>query len=190
MNTLSQSLTKLTLLISFLVLAAGTAQAQAARLQMGQLDSLVGRAKEAVDVNVDERMIQLTLKFFGKDEDEKEIKQVITGLKGIYVKSFEFEKDGEYSANDFESISSQLKNPAWSRILNVTSKKDGAIEVYMMHTGSEIGGLAVLATNTKELTVVNIIGPVDIEKLAKLEGQFGVPDLEIEIPPKPTEKKN
>jgi hypothetical protein len=37
-----------------------------------------------------------------------------------------------------------------------------------------------LATDPKEITFVNIIGPVDLEKLSELEGQFGIPELEIE----------
>jgi len=43
-----------------------------------------------------------------------------------------------------------------------------------------IGGLAVIATDDRELTVVNLVGPVNLDKLAKLEGQFGVPELGIE----------
>jgi hypothetical protein len=51
-----------------------------------------------------------------------------------------------------------------------------------MLSGDQISGLAVLSTDDKELTVVNIIGPVDLDKLAKLEGQFGIPELEIVVP--------
>ena len=47
-------------------------------------------------------------------------------------------------------------------------------------TGARFEGLAILAAEPKELTVVNIIGIIDIEKLSKLEGQFGIPDLGIE----------
>jgi hypothetical protein len=43
-----------------------------------------------------------------------------------------------------------------------------------------VGGLAILAFGPKELAVVNIVGPVDLDKLSKLEGNFGIPDLEIE----------
>ena len=43
-----------------------------------------------------------------------------------------------------------------------------------------MNGLVVLATDDREFTVVNIVGPVDVDKLAKLEGQFGVPELGIE----------
>ena len=61
------------------------------------------------------------------------------------------------------------------------SKKDGEnIEVYLNMVGDQITGLAVLSLEPKEFTVVNIVGPIDIEKLSKLEGQFGVPDLGIE----------
>jgi hypothetical protein len=179
---------KLASLALLLVLSTSTAaRAQSARIEMGQLDPLGTKASETVDVNIDERLMQLTAKFLsGKNPDEVKVKELINGLKGIYVKRFEFERDGEYSQADIESIRSQLRNPAWSRILNVSSKREGSIEVYLMTDTSRVGGLVVLATGLKELTVVNIVGPVDLEKLSQLEGQFGVPELEIETTtPKP-----
>ena len=36
------------------------------------------------------------------------IKEMILGLKGVFVKRFEFEKEGEYTLADVESIRSQL----------------------------------------------------------------------------------
>ena len=177
--------------VSLLLVCAGAtaAKAQGARLQLSHLDYLAAKASETVDVNVDERLMQLTAKVFSdKDSDEAAIKELVKGLKGIYVKSFEFEHEGEYSTADVESIRSQLRGPGWSRILSVNSKKDGDVEVYLMTNGDRIGGLAVLATDPKELTVVNIIGPIDLDKLSKLEGQFGVPDLGIEQPTKPKPK--
>jgi len=100
------------------------------------------------------------------------------------VKSFEFEKEGEYSVADLESVRSQLRNTAWNKIVNINSKKDGSVEVYLMSNATQISGLAVLASDAREITVVNIIGNVDLEKLTRLEGQFGIPDLGIESKPK------
>jgi hypothetical protein len=51
----------------------------------------------------------------------------------IYVKSFEFENDNEYSAADVDSIRLQLREPSWTRLVNVKSKKDGN-EVYVSLT--------------------------------------------------------
>jgi hypothetical protein len=76
---------------------------------------------------------------------------------------------------------SQLRGSTWSKILTVKSKKGGEnVEVYLNMVGDQITGLAVLSIEPKEFTVVNIVGQIDLEKLSKLEGQFGVPDLGIE----------
>jgi uncharacterized protein DUF4252 len=184
MKSIFQSSLKLASLALVLLLGvAATAKAQGGRLEMGQLDQLAAKASQTVDVNIDERLMRLTLPFLsGKDPDEAKIREVINGLKGIYVKSFEFEHEGEYSQADIEGIRAQLRNPAWSRIVNVNSKKEGSVEVYLMTVGARVEGLAVLAVDPKEVTIVNIIGPVDLEKLTKLEGQFGVPELGIEVP--------
>jgi hypothetical protein len=179
---------KLAALAVLLVLGAtATALAQNPRIQTSQLDALAAKASETVDVNIDESLMALTTKFLSdKDDDEKKVKELVSGLKGIYVKSFEFEAEGQYTDADLESVRSQLRNPAWSRIINVKSKKDGTIEVYLMHAGGQISGLALLAAELKEITVINIVGPVNLEKLTDLQGQFGIPELGLEdSKPKP-----
>jgi hypothetical protein len=156
-------------------------KAQGARIEMSSLDRLTSKASQTIDVSIDERLIQTTAKFLSsKDPDEVKVKEIVSGLKGIYVRSFEFEKEGEYLAADVEAIRSQLRGPAWSRVLNVTSKNEGTLEVYIMTDGSRVGGLALLAADPNELTVVNLIGPVDLEKLSELEGSFGIPQLDIQ----------
>ena len=168
--------------LAMLVMLSTTATAleQDPRLQTNQLDALAVKASETVDVNLDERLMQLAAKFLSKDEDEQKVKEIVNGLKGIYVRVFEFESEGQYADSDLESVRSQLRNPAWNRIVNVRSRKEGSLEVYLMQTANKITGLALLAVNAKEIAVVNIVGPVDLEKLTQLEGQFGIPNLQIE----------
>ncbi|MBC8029720.1 MAG: DUF4252 domain-containing protein [Pyrinomonadaceae bacterium] len=163
--------------------ASATATAQTARIQTSSLDHLAAKASESVDVNIDESLMQLAAKVFNsKDPDEAKVKHLVSGLKGIYVKVFEFEKEGEYVVADLESIRSQLRGPGWNKIVNVRSKKEGSVDVYLMTSGSQVLGLAVLAVDAKEIAVVNILGNIDLERLSALEGQFGVPDLSIEKP--------
>jgi uncharacterized membrane protein YfhO len=176
------------LVAALLVTTALTVHAQDPRIQMAHLDHLAAKASDTVDVNIDERLIQLAAKVFNdKDEDEAQIKKLVAGLKGIYVKSFEFENENEYSTADLDSIRTQLTQASWSRLVNVTSKKEGNVEVYVSMTGADINGLTVISAEPKELTVVNIVGPIDLQKLAKLEGTLGIPDLGVG-PAKPKTK--
>jgi hypothetical protein len=183
---------KTTLILLLIITCGLVARAQDSRLQMASLDHLAAKASQTVDVSLDERLTRLAARVLSdKDADEKDVKKLIEGIKGIYVKSFEFDADGQYVAADMEPIRTQLRGPGWTRLVNFMSKKEGSVEVYMLFNGDQIGGLAVLATDDRELTVVNIVGPVDLDKLAKLEGQFGVPELGIEqqkVKPKNDEK--
>ena len=177
------------LVLSLFVALPFVVHAQDSRLQLSVLDHLAAKANQTVDVNIDERLMKMASKLFNdKDADEEQVKKVIEGLKGIYVKSFEFDNAGDYTTADIETIRTQLRGPGWTRLVNVTSKKEGNVEVYMLFNGDQVGGLAVLYSEEKELTVVNIVGPVSLDKLAELEGQFGVPELGIEKTKKNNEK--
>ena len=187
MRSLFQKLSIAVLL--FVSPALAVAQVQDSRIQMASLDHLAAKASQTVDVTIDGRLMRLASKLLKNDGDEKLVKDLLVGIKGIYVKSFEFENDNQYSSADVESIRTQLRGPSWSRLVNFTSKKEGNLEVYVLLNGETIGGLTVLSIDDREFTVVNIVGPVDLEKLSKLEGQFGIPELDIE-PAKTAKPKN
>jgi len=181
MEPVMKALFRINLILSLLIALPLVVHAQDSRLQLGSLDHLAAKANQTVDVSIDERLMKMAAKLLSdKDTDERDVKKLVEGLKGIYVKSFEFETEGQYSAGDLETIRTQLRGPGWTRLVNVTSKKEGNLEVYLLFNGDMVGGLAVLHTDLKEFTVVNIVGPVDLDKLAKLEGQFGVPELGVE----------
>jgi hypothetical protein len=143
------------------------------------LDKLAERASESVDVTLDASMLQLASGFLSKsDRDEVQVKKLIAKLKGVYVRSFEFDRAGQYSMSDVEAIRSQLKPPTWSRIVGVKSIKGENSEIYLKKEGEQIAGLVVLAAEPKELTVVHIDGPISPEELSQLGGHLGVPKFD------------
>src|SRR5882724_13016955 len=106
MKTLFQTILRFAPVL-LLLLAGGvmTARAQGPKLQMDQLDLLANKASQTVDIKLDERLLQTTWKLIsGKDPGDAKIKEVLKGLKGIYVKSFSFEKEGEYSQVEVDSV--------------------------------------------------------------------------------------
>jgi Domain of unknown function (DUF4252) len=146
------------------------------------LDRLAAKASEVVDVTMDANLLQLASRFLSdKDKDDAQVKKLIGGLKGIYVRSFEFEKAGEYQDSDVEPLRTQLHTPAWSRIVGVRSRKSGEnSEVYLKTESNKINGLAILVTEPKELTIVSIEGTIDPDQLNELGGHFGIPKFELD----------
>jgi hypothetical protein len=161
-----------------------------ARIDFAKLDRLADKAEQTVDVALDEKMIQLASKFLSssRSSDEAKLKEIVSKLKGIYVRSFQFDHDGQYSDADIIPVLSQLDGSSWSRIVDVSSKKSGeVVKVYIMKSADTVEGLAILAVEPREVTVVNIVGPIDIEKISELEGSFGIPRLGLD-PTNPQKK--
>jgi hypothetical protein len=166
-----------------LAISGLSALAQDAKINISQLDHLEPRAANVINVNVDEKLLQIAAKFLSSNKpDEAAVKALVMGLKGVYVKSFEFDKENEFTPADIQAIRSQLNDPRWTRMVDIHSKREGeTVEVHTMLDGtSKMEGMVVLVVDPKEITVVNIVGPVDLDKLAELSGKFGIPNLNIE----------
>lgn len=172
----------ITRIYTILLLAALPATAWQQEFDLKFLNKFAARASDTVDVTLEGQVLQLAGKFLsGNNPDEAKMKKLVNGLKGIYVKSFEFEKEGQYSDSDLAGIRSQLKGPGWSRIVGVKSGKEGENAEIYLHTGSKsVGGLTILATGPKELTVVQILGVINLDDLSDLSGNLGVPQLHLE----------
>ena len=101
--------------IATIALAAAMLPAWAQEIKMPvNLEALAARADDAVTVTMDKSMLQLAAKFLNdKDDDEADVRKLVAGLDGIYVRSFEFKHEGEYSMADVEAVRAQLQGPAW-----------------------------------------------------------------------------
>lgn len=176
------------LMLLVLLLWAIAANAQDARLRFEQLNGLEDKALEVVEVNIDGKLLDLAKRVMTKtnDADAKKIAQAISGLKGIYVRVFNFEKENEYNIGDVEAIRSQLNAPGWEKLANVRSKRNNQkIDVFTMFNGDTMSGVAVVVSEAKSVALINIIGPIDLDLLAELSGKMNIPKIEIETAEKP-----
>lgn len=161
-----------TKLFVMVLAAAGVVAAQQVKLP-ASLDRLAERAKEVTNVTLGPEMLGLATKFMdNKKPDEAEAKKIAGKLRGIYIRSYEFEKEGEYTEADVEEIRSQLKSPEWTPIITTKSKTE-TTGIYIHRDG----GMMILSAEPKELTVVNIVGNITADDIGGLSGQFGVPNL-------------
>ena len=161
--------------------AALAASAQNARLELKHLEKLSNKATEVNDITLEGEMLRLAIKALdmADDPDARQVKDTIKGLTGIYVKSFEFDKPNQYSQEDVAAIRAQLAGPGWTKIVESSSKPNNETsEIYLMKHEDKVAGVAILVAEPTELTVVNLVGSIDLKKLGELGGHFGIPTQE------------
>jgi hypothetical protein len=164
------------------LMLAMPADAQDAQIPL-DIQKLSARAKETVEVTMDGPMLRWASKFLSVDDpDEQKAAKLVANLKGIYVRSFEFDKEGAYSPAEVDELRSQFHSPGWSRIVGVRSERDGDnVDIFFKLENDKMAGIVIIAAEPKELTFVNIVGPLELDQLADLGGEFGVPKLDRKI---------
>jgi hypothetical protein len=159
------------------LLAAGAA-AQMLKLPPA-LEALSQAASETVDVTMDAGMIRFAERFLSdRDPEQAKAKRILRSLNAIFVKTFAFSADGAYNASDLDSLRGQLRMPGWSRIVQARDGREN-VEVFARLRGGEVDGMVVLVAEPRELTIVQIDGPVRPEELASLSGRIGLPRIRM-----------
>jgi hypothetical protein len=170
--------------ILFFSLAVGfTASPLAAQLRKLDinLSHLESQASETVEITLEKEVLRLATRFLsGQAADERQIRDLVQGLTGIYVRSFEFKRNNAYSASDVERIRAQLGRP-WERIVKVRSSTSDNVDIFIYpRTDDIVGGLVIIAAEPRELTVVQILGDIPLDRISSLDGQFGIPRMGLE----------
>jgi hypothetical protein len=177
---MNRQLKTFTRILTILILCCMGARGfgQSARLQLDNLNKLSDKAARVTDVTLDGSLLQFAVDMIQKldDEGDKEVaqlKSIVKGLKGIYIKSFEFDGPGQYSKADVEAVRSQLTS-RWTRVVQSVDKRNNEHdEIYLLKNGEHVAGVLILVAEARELSVVNIVGEVPVDKIAALERHLG-----------------
>jgi hypothetical protein len=137
---------------------------------------LAAKASNVTEVTLGKNMLAFAAKFLnGKGQDEAATQRLIAGLDGIYVRDYEFDKEGQYSMDDIQKLRSYFETADWSPIVRERDKKSGeSTDVMMKIVNGETHGMFILDVEPKELSIVLILGPVKMEDLSKLGGIGGL----------------
>ena len=156
----------------------GRAVAQSSQLPLPPAveKELAARASNVTEVTLGKNMLSFASKFMnGKDKDEEATRKLIEGLDGIYVREYEFDKEGQYSMEEIEKLRQYFETSEWSPIVRERERKTGeTTDVMVKLVNGETHGMFILEVEPKELTIVLILGPVRMEDLGKLKGLGGL----------------
>ena len=80
---------------------------------------LAAKASDVTEVTLGKSMLGFAAKFMdGKDKDDAAARQLIEGLDGIYVREYEFDKEGEYSMEQVEQLRKAFETPEWTSLVH------------------------------------------------------------------------
>ena len=160
-----------------LLICAPLAAQQGAQLRM-DLHQMEQKAEEVVSVDLDGKSLEGGRKLLMLKEVTEPVKNLLGKLKGVYLRRFWFKKKEAYNEDDVSAIREQVKGPNWVRLFEVKdrNKTQG---VYSYVENEEVTGFTVLSQEEQEFTVVNIVGPIDLETLSGLGDSMGIPAMKI-----------
>ncbi len=186
MNLATRKLTQI-LVAALLSFSAMRGYGQDAKLQLANLDKLSEKAARVTDVTLDGSLLQFAVNLIEKvdaeDKDVDQLKSIVKNLKGIYIKSFEFDEASQYSKADIDAIRSQLTSPRWTKIVQSIEKRHNEYdEIYLLKNGDRVAGVVILVAEARELTVVNLVGEVPMDKVASLERHLSFGDKQSDKP--------
>jgi hypothetical protein len=169
-------------LAALAALAGRPLRAANAQLTLPDFTSLEAKASETVNVTLDASLIGLAGRFLDPSKPEDAAaRKLINGLQGIYVRSYTFDSDFAYPRREVDLVRKQLTAPGWRSMVQVHDVKNhNDVDIYLCVDGNKVNGLAIIASQPREFTVVNIVGSVDLEQLHELEGHFGIPKLQMQ----------
>lgn len=126
-------------------------------------DALAAKAKDKAEITLDRSLLKDAL----QSAPEK-VKGAVANVNRLIVRHYEFEQKGQYSDADLQGLRKQISGgTGWSNILNVKNK-DESTEIYLLNQGGKPAGFLLIAAEPKELTVVHVVGSIDLASLQEV----------------------
>src|SRR5688572_1748331 len=100
-------------LVALTLLIPVAASAQDGRINLELLDKLAARASERQQIDLGPEMLVSVQSLVPQGPKSDAAKQVLSKLRGIFVRNYEFDDPKAYSMDDINTLRKQLMTPGW-----------------------------------------------------------------------------
>jgi hypothetical protein len=126
------------------------------------LDAVAAKAKDKAEITLEGPLLTQALQLA-----PEKVKGSVANVSRVMVRHYEFDQTGLYSDADLEPIRKQVSGSGWSRVLN-TKEEHESVEIYMLTQDGKPGGFLLIAAEPKELTVVHVVGSINLATLQEV----------------------
>lgn len=153
------------------------------KLILPDFKGLSEKATESVHISLGPFLLHFAKAFIDdSDPDSAAAKRMMSGIKAIEIHSFTFASDFAYSTADIDSVRRQLSAPGWSQLMQVRSKTDENVDMYVLMDDNRASGFALIASEPREFTIINIVGTFNPDDLPRLEKHLHIHQSSVERP--------
>lgn len=164
-------------------------------------EELKSQADEVVEVNLDGKTLEEGSKLLAvRSGISNSFKSVLGSIKGIYRFTYRFALGNPYEIDAMENLHRQMTDGGWAPMIDVQNQKENTgLTVYSFTSEDDApNGITVISNDPSEITVLNLVGDVDLEALATVGETLGMPVMSIAttelgepivpLPPAPEDK--
>jgi hypothetical protein len=142
---------------------------------------LAARATHVSEVTLDKNMLGFATQAMDdrhKDHDDSRAQRLISGLDGIYVRSYEFDKPGQVHDSDIEELRRHYETAEWTPLVRESDHRSGEMsDVMVKMVNGQSRGMFILSAEPRELSIVLLLGTVNMSDLSALRGLSGLGGL-------------
>jgi hypothetical protein len=151
--------------------------AQDPKLKLPDFSSLAGKATESVNVTLNPWLLRIAAASMDDgNADSAATKKLLSAINSIEIRNFQFATDFAYSTADIDGVRRQLAAPGWSQLVQVHDRKNSKdVDIYILVENDRTRGFALIASEPREFTIINIVGSIRIEDLPRLENYLHLP---------------
>lgn len=157
------------------------AAAQGAKLNLPDFSPLAAKATESVNISLNPWLLHTAASFIDdKDPESAATREMLAGIESVEVRSFEFGSDSAYSSADIDGVRRQLTGPGWTQLMQVHDRHhDENVDIYVLIDHDRTRGFALIASEPRQFTIINIVGSISLKDLPRLEKQLNLPKVSV-----------
>lgn len=158
------------------VISSTCAAAPTGRLELPAFNDLQRSAKETVDITLGSLPLHIA-SLLADEEDDQDAKDLLKNVSAVYVRSYQFDTDFAYPVERVQAVRKQLAREGWSPLVQLKEKQQHNVDISIALDGEQVKGFAIVATDPRQFTIVNIVGSFDVKQLSKVQDQLGLPKI-------------
>ena len=166
------------MLAIFALLLPTIGAAQNPELSLPDFESIAHNATGSVNISLGPWLLHTVGSLIDEhDADGAGAKRLLAGIESIRVRTYQFDGD-TFPTAAIDSVRRQLGGPGWSQLLQSRDRNRGdGVEIYVMMERDRTKGFALIATEPRKFTIINVVGSISLEDLPKLEQRLQLPSV-------------